>query len=64
LAGVIPAAEGSIYPTKYGDQVNMLGAGRCGRESNVDRVLSNPKIKVHWNTEVAEVVGMIATLKG
>ncbi len=59
IGGGDSAAEESIYLTKYGDQVNMLVRGEKMRASKAmqDRVLSNPKIKVHWNTEVADVFG-------
>jgi thioredoxin reductase (NADPH) len=59
IGGGDSAAEESIYLTKYGDQVNMLVRGEKMRASKAmqDRVLSNPKINVHWNTEVADVFG-------
>jgi thioredoxin reductase (NADPH) len=53
------AAEEAIYLTKYGSQVNLLVRSHKMRASKAmqDRVLSNPKIKVHWNTEVIDVFG-------
>lgn len=59
IGGGDSAAEESIYLTKYGDQVNMLVRGETMRASKAmqDRVLSNPKINVHWNTEVVDVFG-------
>jgi thioredoxin reductase (NADPH) len=59
IGGGDSAAEESIYLTKYGSQVNMLVRGEKMRASKAmqDRVLSNPKINVHWNTEVADVFG-------
>jgi thioredoxin reductase (NADPH) len=59
IGGGDSAAEESIYLTKYGDQVNLLVRGDKMRASKAmqDRVLSNPKIKVYWNTEVADVFG-------
>ncbi len=59
IGGGDSAAEESIYLTKYGDQVNLLVRGEKMRASKAmqDRVLSNPKIKVHWNTEVADIFG-------
>jgi len=59
IGGGDSAAEESIYLTKYGSQVNMLVRGEKLRASKAmqDRVLSNPKIKVHWNAEVANVFG-------
>ena len=59
IGGGDSAAEESIYLTKYGSQVNMLVRTEKMRASKAmqDRVLSNPKIKVHWNTEVTNVFG-------
>ncbi|BAZ32858.1 thioredoxin reductase [Cylindrospermum sp. NIES-4074] len=53
------AAEESIYLTKYGSKVNLLVRSDKMRASKAmqDRVLSNPKIQVHWNTEVVDVFG-------
>lgn len=53
------AAEESIYLTKYGSKVNLLVRSDQMRASKAmqDRVLSNPKIEVHWNTEVVDVFG-------
>lgn len=54
------AAEESIYLTKYGSHVNMLVRRDQMRASKAmqDRVLSNPKITVHWNTEAVDVLGV------
>jgi len=59
IGGGDSAAEESIYLTKYGDTVNMLVRGDKMRASKAmqDRVLSNPKITVHWNSEVVNVFG-------
>ncbi|MEJ1929869.1 thioredoxin-disulfide reductase [Nostoc sp. NIES-2111] len=53
------AAEESIYLTKYGSKVNLLVRSEKMRASKAmqDRVLSNPKIQVYWNTEVVDVFG-------
>ncbi|MEO0840584.1 MAG: thioredoxin-disulfide reductase, partial [Cyanobacteria bacterium J06643_5] len=53
------AAEESIYLTKYGDTVNLLVRSDKMRASKAmqDRVLNNPKIKVHWNTEAVDIFG-------
>jgi thioredoxin reductase (NADPH) len=53
------AAEEAIYLTKYGDTVNLLVRSDKMRASKAmqDRVLSNPKIKVHWNTEAVDIFG-------
>ena len=52
------AAEESIYLTKYGSHVHMLVRREEMRASKAmqDRVLSNPKITVHWNTEAVDVL--------
>ncbi|MFK0734946.1 MAG: thioredoxin-disulfide reductase [Gloeotrichia echinulata HAB0833] len=53
------AAEESIYLTKYGSKVNLLVRSDIMRASKAmqDRVLSNPKIQVHWNTEAVDIFG-------
>ncbi|UNU24046.1 thioredoxin-disulfide reductase [Microcoleus vaginatus] len=53
------AAEESIYLTKYGSHVHMLVRRAQMRASKAmqDRVLSNPKITVHWNTEALDILG-------
>nr|MBA2747153.1 thioredoxin-disulfide reductase [Tatlockia sp.] len=59
IGGGDSAAEESIYLTKYGDTVNMLVRDDKMRASKAmqDRVLSNPKITVYWNSEVVDVFG-------
>ncbi len=59
IGGGDSAAEEAIYLTKYGDRVNLLVRGEKMRASKAmqDRVLSNPRINVHWNTEVADIFG-------
>ncbi|OKH28781.1 thioredoxin-disulfide reductase [Chroogloeocystis siderophila] len=59
VGGGDSAAEESIYLTKYGSQVHMLVRSDKMRASKAmqDRVLSNPKIQVHWNTEPIDVFG-------
>lgn len=59
VGGGDSAAEEAIYLTKYGSEVNMLVRGEKMRASKAmqDRVLSNPKIKVHWNTEPVDIFG-------
>jgi thioredoxin reductase (NADPH) len=60
------AAEESIYLTKYGDEVHMLVRGDKMRASKAmqDRVLNNPKITVHWNTEAVDVFGNDKHMEG
>ena len=59
VGGGDSAAEESIYLTKYGSHVHMLVRGDKMRASKAmqDRVLSNPKITVHWNTLPLDVIG-------
>lgn len=66
IGGGDSAAEESIYLTKYGDTVNMLVRGDKMRASKAmqDRVLSNPKITVHWNSEVVDVFGNDKHMEG
>ncbi len=53
------AAEEAIYLTKYGSKVNLLVRSQQMRASKAmqDRVLSNPKIQVYWNTEAVDIFG-------
>jgi thioredoxin reductase (NADPH) len=53
------AAEEAVYLTKYGDRVHLLvrrGQMRASKTMQ-DRVLNNPNITVHWNTEPLDVFG-------
>lgn len=56
------AAEEAIYLTKYGSHVNMLVRTDKMRASKAmqERVLSNPKITVHWNTVAVDIYGDVA----
>jgi thioredoxin reductase (NADPH) len=59
IGGGDSAAEEAVYLTKYGSHVHMLVRGEKMRASKAmqDRVLKNPKITVHWNTEAVDVFG-------
>ncbi|MDJ0795526.1 MAG: thioredoxin-disulfide reductase [Calothrix sp. MO_167.B12] len=59
IGGGDSAAEEAVYLTKYGSKVNLLVRGEKMRASKAmqDRVLSNPKIQVHWHTEAVDVLG-------
>ncbi|MEB3831017.1 thioredoxin-disulfide reductase [Phormidium sp. CCY1219] len=59
VGGGDTAAEESVYLTKYGSHVNLLVRRDQMRASKAmqDRVLKNPKITVHWNTEAQDVFG-------
>ncbi len=66
IGGGDTAAEESIYLTKYGDHVHMLIRGERMRASKAmqDRVLNNPRITVHWNTEAIDVYGSETHMEG
>jgi thioredoxin reductase (NADPH) len=59
VGGGDTAAEEAMYLTKYGDHVHMLVRSDKMRASKAmqDRVLKNPRITVHWNTEPVDVIG-------
>ena len=59
IGGGDTAAEEGVYLTKYGSRVHMLVRSSSMRASKAmqDRVLNNPKITVHWNTEPVDVYG-------
>lgn len=59
VGGGDTAAEESVYLTKYGSHVHLLVRSDKMRASKAmqDRVLSNPKITVHWNTQPVDVIG-------
>lgn len=66
IGGGDSAAEESIYLTKYGDRVNLLVRGDKMRASKAmqDRVLNNPRITVHWNTQVVDIFGGDGHMEG
>ena len=51
--------EEATYLTKFGSTVHMLVRRDVMRASKImaERAKSNPKIAIHWNTEVDEVLG-------
>ncbi len=59
VGGGDSAAEEAVYLTKYGSQVHLLVRSEQMRASKTmqDRVLNNPKITVHWNSEPVDVFG-------
>jgi len=59
VGGGDSALEEAIYLTKYGSGVHLLVRSEKMRASKTmqDRVLSNPKITVHWNSLPVDVVG-------
>lgn len=66
VGGGDSAAEEAVYLTKYGSHVHLLVRSEKMRASKAmqDRVLSNPKITVHWNTDVVDVFGEENHMKG
>jgi thioredoxin reductase (NADPH) len=59
VGGGDSAMEEALYLTKFGKEVLIVHRRDEFRASKimVDRVLSNPKIRVLWNTVVTEVLG-------
>jgi thioredoxin reductase (NADPH) len=59
VGGGDSAAEEAVYLTKYGSHVHLLVRRDEMRASKAmqDRVLNNPKITVHWNTQPVDVFG-------
>jgi len=59
IGGGDTACEEATYLAKFGSQVHMLVRRDVLRASKAmqERVLKNPKITVHWNTEALEAKG-------
>ncbi|MCA1994612.1 MAG: FAD-dependent oxidoreductase, partial [Coleofasciculus sp. S288] len=66
VGGGDSAAEEAVYLTKYGDRVHLLVRRNEMRASKAmqDRVLNNPRITVHWNTEPVDVFGENGRMTG
>ncbi len=66
VGGGDSAAEEAVYLTKYGDHVHLLVRREQMRASKAmqDRVLNNPRITVHWNTEPLDVFGENGRMTG
>jgi thioredoxin reductase (NADPH) len=66
IGGGDTAAEEAVYLTKYGTHVHMLVRTDKLRASKAmqDRVLNNPKITIHWNSEAVDVFGEGGFLTG
>ncbi len=66
VGGGDSAAEEAVYLTKYGDHVHLLVRRDQLRASKTmqDRVLNNPNITVHWNTEAVDVFGEKGRMSG
>ena len=59
VGGGDSACEEAVYLTKYGSHVHLIVRSHQLRASAAmaDRVLANPAITVHWNSEVRDVHG-------
>ncbi len=59
IGGGDAAMEEALVLTKFADEVTMVHRRDSFRASQImqERVKSNPKIKIKFNTEVAEIVG-------
>ncbi|MDY7021010.1 MAG: thioredoxin-disulfide reductase [Cyanobacteriota bacterium] len=59
IGGGDSAAEEAVYLTKYGSHVHLLVRRDELRASKAmqQRVLENPKVTVHWNTQAVDVYG-------
>ena len=59
VGGGDSACEEAIYLTKYGSHVHLLVRSNKLRASAAmaDRVLANPQITIHWETELIDIEG-------
>ncbi len=59
VGGGDSAAEEANFLTKFASRVHLLVRRDALRASKImaDRVMKNPKVTIHWNTEVADVLG-------
>jgi thioredoxin reductase (NADPH) len=59
VGGGDSAVEEATYLTKFGSKVNLLVRRDALRASKImqQRAKDNPKIDIHWNTELDEVLG-------
>ncbi len=59
VGGGDSAVEEGSYLTKFGSEVHLLVRRDVLRASKImaDRAKANPKIKLHWHSEVDEVLG-------
>ena len=66
IGGGDSAAEEAVYLTKYGSHVHLLVRRDQMRASKAmqDRVLKNPKVTVHWNTEAVDAFGDDHAMQG
>ena len=62
VGGGDAAMEEALVLAKFASEVTVIHRREAFRASKImqERVLSNPKIKVMWNSEVVDVVGVIS----
>lgn len=65
IGGGNSATEESLFLTRFADKVTLLVRGDHFNATQViqEKVLSEPKIEVRWNTEVQEFMGAKSRLK-
>jgi thioredoxin reductase (NADPH) len=66
IGGGNSATEESLLLTKFADQVSILVRSGEFKATRIiqEKVLSHPKIDVHWHTEVKEFIGEASKLTG
>ena len=59
VGGGDTAMEEALFLTRFASTVHVIHRRDTFRASKImqDRVLSNPKVRVHWNTAVTDVMG-------
>lgn len=59
VGGGDSAAEEALFLTKFASKVHLVHRKDSLRASKVmqERVFSNPKIQLHWNSELADIAG-------
>ncbi|MCS7064438.1 MAG: thioredoxin-disulfide reductase [Methylacidiphilales bacterium] len=57
VGGGDSAAEEALYLTRFGSEIHLVHRRDTLRASKImaERVLAHPKIKLHWNSEIAEI---------
>lgn len=59
VGGGDTAMEEALFLTKFASKVTLIHRRHEFRASKImqDRVMAHPKIDIHWNTEVEEIIG-------
>ncbi len=59
VGGGDSACEEAVYLTKFGSHVHLIVRSNQLKASKAmsDRIISNPQITIHWNTELIDVEG-------